>query len=241
MENKRVKTGRVFLFIILFFLANLGSFVYENRDSLFLSGGITGNSIANTFNSGLGDMDLVSRVFLISQWTLLFLTLLIAAYKNRKVKKLEKETIKVRLNKDKQKNQTDLDTLYDILKQKKGMKLSVIAKTFKINKDIALEWGKILESGGLAEIDYPGFGEPTIRIKQESEETPEKDSKDKSEKNSKDKEKSKEKKKEKPESEEKEDEKKGRFGLIKSKEKPEAKPKEPQNKKGKNQKKRNKR
>lgn len=57
--------------------------------------------------------------------------------------------------------QTDLDVLYDILKERKKLKIKVISDVFEINYDMAMNWAKILESGKLVSIEYPGvFGTP---------------------------------------------------------------------------------
>ena len=61
-------------------------------------------------------------------------------------------------------SRTDLDTLYEILKQKKEIGMADIEKVFKVDSDIAFGWAKILENGDLAVIDYPRFGKPVLRL-----------------------------------------------------------------------------
>lgn len=64
---------------------------------------------------------------------------------------------------------TDLDVLYTILKTRKHLKLKVIAKVFDIDSEKAMKWAKILESGNLVSIEYPGFfGNPEIVINNNS-------------------------------------------------------------------------
>lgn len=75
---------------------------------------------------------------------------------------------KINLLSFKDKNKTDLDILYDLLKKRKRLKISTICKTFKIDKEVVHQWGKILESGDLANIDYPGIGEPAIVIQEKA-------------------------------------------------------------------------
>jgi len=53
-----------------------------------------------------------------------------------------------------------------IIKDKKVLKISTISKAFDIDKEKAMEWIKILESGDLCIIEYPTFGEPFIKIKE---------------------------------------------------------------------------
>lgn len=59
---------------------------------------------------------------------------------------------------------TPLDTLYDLLKEKKIMKVEDIATHFNVNRELVMEWGKILEAGELATINAPRIGKPTIQI-----------------------------------------------------------------------------
>jgi hypothetical protein len=60
------------------------------------------------------------------------------------------------------KTTTDLDNLYEILKQKKHLSVPMISKAFKVSEDIVLEWGKILEEGNLAKITYPRMSDPEL-------------------------------------------------------------------------------
>lgn len=64
---------------------------------------------------------------------------------------------------------TDIDVLYATLQKKGRLKMSMIAQTFKIKKEMALEWSKILESHDLATIRYKAFAEPELFVKEEEE------------------------------------------------------------------------
>ncbi|MDD5192459.1 MAG: hypothetical protein PHH54_01425 [Candidatus Nanoarchaeia archaeon] len=59
---------------------------------------------------------------------------------------------------------TSLDALYDILREKKIMRVEDIAAHFNVSKELVMEWGKILEAGELATINNPRIGKPTIKI-----------------------------------------------------------------------------
>jgi hypothetical protein len=63
------------------------------------------------------------------------------------------------------KNKTDVDHLYEYLMQEKNVKLSKVAQSFNVPKEIAEEWCRILEEGGLAVMHYPAVGEPELRWK----------------------------------------------------------------------------
>ncbi len=85
----------------------------------------------------------------------------------QEIKAKKKEEIKEQvLPQIAKRTQTHLDVLYDLLEKYDSLKLSYIMKTFNIDKEEALEWCNILVEHGLAEVNYPAFGEPTL-IKKE--------------------------------------------------------------------------
>ncbi len=55
---------------------------------------------------------------------------------------------------------TDLDNLYEVLKERKSLKLSTISKAYKVEKDVVMSWGRALEQADLVKVVYPMFGEP---------------------------------------------------------------------------------
>ncbi len=59
---------------------------------------------------------------------------------------------------------TSLDALYDLLQEKKIMRVEDIATHFNVSKELVTEWGKILEAGELATISNPRIGKPVIKI-----------------------------------------------------------------------------
>ena len=114
----------------------------------------------------------LSVIAFVTQWLILIIVIVISYSKFLKHKK--EEHIRVSYEQVKERtagrSKTDLDVLYDILKDKKVLTLSTIAKIFKIQKEKALEWAKILENYGLGQIEYPAFSEPEIRITEKDEE-----------------------------------------------------------------------
>ena len=121
----------------------------------------------------------ISTIAFIAQWVLLLIIVLVAYARHLSHKK--EEDVKISYNSIKQqktKSGTDLDVFYNILKQKKKLRINVIAKIFKISKEKALDWAKILENQDLAMIEYPAFNDPEVRIKEvkinEKEESKEK-------------------------------------------------------------------
>jgi len=62
------------------------------------------------------------------------------------------------------KSKTDIDVLYELIKEKKRIKILSITKLFDVKEETALEWAKILESSNLAAINYPRVGDPELVI-----------------------------------------------------------------------------
>lgn len=77
-----------------------------------------------------------------------------------KLKRIVKEKIK-NLGREK----TPLDVLYGLLEEKKKIKFPDIAEIFGIDIKKVDEQAKILETHDLAEIHYPAFGNPSLKLK----------------------------------------------------------------------------
>ncbi len=84
-----------------------------------------------------------------------------------KFKKKETEAIRAIKSSLREKNEfkTDLDRLYNLLQQKKEIRISEIATGFNISKKQAEEWCRILEENELAVLHYPTIGEPVLKCK----------------------------------------------------------------------------
>lgn len=164
-EEKRI-FPRMMFFAALILLVNIGSFIYKYGE--LKSGGLTGFSVTSLEKTvlNIGGMSFVSRIFLIVQWSIIFFVLIYAFFKDKSVLVGKEEVNSISSFKGSKKNKTDLDVFHDILKKKKSLKISTVAKSFNVSKDVATDWSKILESGELATIEYPGFGEPRVVIKE---------------------------------------------------------------------------
>ncbi len=143
-------------------------FVFGTGISGFAQAGISGIVIGDKdfreeiqiISSGVFNKSF-SKIILFVEWGLLFALLVFAFVRKRITSKRELESLHIRKNSSKSKGpSTDLDSLYDILKDKKHLKLSTISKVYGIDKEVAMLWGKTLESGKLIRVDYPFFSEP---------------------------------------------------------------------------------
>ncbi|MEK6926149.1 MAG: hypothetical protein AABW50_02635 [Nanoarchaeota archaeon] len=156
----KFKRSTVFMsmFIAAFFGINI--FLYRS-DRSPLSGLFVGNLPA-----GIN----FSLVAFIVQWIILLLIVLLAY--TRFLKHRKEEETKIRgfiIPSSLSKSETYLDVLYKLLKEKKSLSVGIISKVFKIPKDKALEWAKMLENDELVTIEYPAFADPEIKIMQNEE------------------------------------------------------------------------
>lgn len=62
-------------------------------------------------------------------------------------------------------DKTPLDVLYWLLETEKQIKFPDIAKIFNIDLKKVEIWAKILENNDLAEVHYPAFGNPSLKLK----------------------------------------------------------------------------
>jgi hypothetical protein len=146
---------------------DIGNFIYNYGDLKNKSlTGFSVSTIKETVSKAL-NMPLISKIFLIIQWSLILIVLFYVFLKDKTISTAKEESNTD--HKGQRRYKTDLDTLYDTLKKNKELKISTIARLFKISIDVATEWSKILEAGELATIEYPGFGEPKIVIKEEKD------------------------------------------------------------------------
>ena len=158
------KSGLVITMSIVLVLAIINVFLFINTGSFSYSV-FTGRLVEKIPELPLG-LNISLLAFAI-QWIIL-LVIAILAY-TRYIKKRNHEHIKIsysQLSKRRGKFETDFDTFYKLLKERKRMRIGVIAKIFAISEEQALEWSKILENSDLVTVEYPAFYEPEVRIKE---------------------------------------------------------------------------
>ncbi len=150
------------VFHFSFFGTGISGF-YEKGISGFSIGKL---SIGEEIKTKYRSVSPLSITILLAEWSLLILAVFFAFLRNRVELKKEIAAIKSPGDYKKTNKSTDLDALYNLLKEKKHLRLSSIAEKFKIEKELALEWAKTLESASLVYIDYPRFGDPEIYLEE---------------------------------------------------------------------------
>ncbi len=119
-----------------------------------------GESIENFYPTGSS----FSMIFVFIEWVTV-ISLFTILYINQRIEeRMEYAELssRMKIKFDNHKARTELDDLYEILKEKKKVRISTIAKVFNVDKNVVLEWARTLEEGNLASVYYPRFGSPQI-------------------------------------------------------------------------------
>ena len=169
MKEKNKLVGIIIPILILVAVIHsmLQLTIFGTGISSFNEAGISGFSIGKLkvgegFKNN-GSISLVSKIIIALEWALLISSIIFVLIKNKREMKEEIENTKLpKIKISKSEKTTELDTLYNLIKEKKHLRLSTIAKIFKVKKEIALNWARTLESGNLVKISYPKFGEPEV-------------------------------------------------------------------------------
>lgn len=153
---------RVLLIAVIAFFLNMINLMYKLKKQ---APSLTGFSIVAKVGEMYSSLSATSKFVLFLQLGVFILILLYAAFRDRGLSQDKKELEKINLKETSKSSETDLDVLYKLLKEKNKLRISTISKAFKIDKSLAMEWGKTLEEGGLAVIDYPRFSGPVLKLK----------------------------------------------------------------------------
>ncbi len=176
MNNKRGKMLKVVISLVIL-IALLHGFVhiilFETNLSLVKTIGLSGRVIGEANSDELElnikrneKISFPSTIVIISEWVLAFSLIMLSVIRRRLTETIQKAT-HIELVHKKNKSDTDIDVLYELIKKNKRLPLSKIAELFKVDKKVVEEWGKILEEYGYIIVDYPRFGEIELIFKDE--------------------------------------------------------------------------
>ena len=143
--------------------------VFGTGISGFFETGISGLSIDDSSGSDSkqnnAQISTKSLIILFSEWLFLIAIITFTLIKGKIESKNELSLSNIKEKYEKGENRTDLDILYDILKEKKHLSLNSISKIFKVSKEVAKSWSETLEAGDLATLFYPRIGDPELVLK----------------------------------------------------------------------------
>ncbi len=165
-EQKREKEEKPMIWkaiiVVAFILiANLAVFGYIYKENFT---GFSGYAISQGVEKTYTSISPLSRTLFLGQWAVILLILAFVLFRDSRIRGNVVESKEISVKRVSSSSGTDLDNLYSVLQEKKKLKLSTISKAFDISEEQALEWCKILEAGNLANIDYPGVGQPVIKL-----------------------------------------------------------------------------
>lgn len=159
---KKVGVSLMGIFMVLFIGVSLFSYYTRQNPNSAISGMIIGDVAANVN---------ISLVAFILQWVILLVVVIFGYMRFLKHRKEEEEKIaNFVIPAPKTEAETNIDAFYTLLQDKKSLTTGTVAKAFKITKEQALDWGKILEEHALVTIEYPAFADPEIKIPESKEE-----------------------------------------------------------------------
>ncbi len=174
MERKKRIEGIALLFILVVLIVHMiyHFFVFGTGLTGIYEKGISGFSIGKfplgeELRTNYRLASPISKIILGVEWGLAVILMIFIFMRNKKEIKKEISNIKSPQKYKKTEKSTDLDLLYNILKEKKHLRLSTIARIFNISKKIALEWAKTLESGNLVKIEYPRMSEAEVILNED--------------------------------------------------------------------------
>jgi len=157
------KRGISILLISLILLTNLIYFIIIGRKISEKS--LVGFTIKESIIESISELSLIGKIFFMTQLILIVLLLIKMNFHSKIIEEKEEvdENLKSKIN-ERKINETELDKLFDILKERKIIKVGDICKMFGITKETALNWSKILESYNLVIVEYKSFDEPLCKI-----------------------------------------------------------------------------
>ena len=162
--EKRGKINKLGVILAILLIAIIGFVVYWTIKNL---------QITNTIATNYHELSTRSRLIIAGEWLLILVIILVVLVKGKmRANKIEKIKVDPSLltKYKKSRSETDIDVLYEILKEKKNLTFPMIEKLFNVKRQIVMNWGEILESGNLAEIRYPTVGDPRLVLKEGKDE-----------------------------------------------------------------------
>lgn len=159
LAREKSYNHRALVLAFIFLFVNFAVYFFKFRTE------ISGNAISDILNFS-GELS-AGLVIFILQWfaLVIFVIVLYIRHLRRKVKVNNNINLNNFSAIKNSKSGTDMDVLYLILEEKGELNISMISELFKVNKEKALGWCKILEEHNLAHLAYPAFSEPILKRK----------------------------------------------------------------------------
>jgi hypothetical protein len=166
MNTKAVRFLFMFLVLIGLLHGFFHFFVWKSGVSELAETGVSG--LALTEGGWLADLEArvypsssLSATVLAVEWGVILFFVVVLMVRRKKLDRQEFDSLNLTKSRiEKSWTKTDLDNLYEVLKERKDLKLQTISKAYSVDKTVVMSWGKALETAGLIKIEYPLFGDP---------------------------------------------------------------------------------
>jgi hypothetical protein len=157
-------------FIVFFFMIALVHTVFHfSTFGLSLTNNnpivISGLAVNDPTNTILPEKSAISFSVLGIEWLILITLAIFAIVRQKMQAEIQKTHYNIKQIFRESQSKTDIDILYELLKNYGTIKVSAAAKLFNVENDKIIEWCNILEVGDLASLNYPQIGEPEIVFK----------------------------------------------------------------------------
>ncbi|MEK6792625.1 MAG: hypothetical protein AABX96_01140 [Nanoarchaeota archaeon] len=169
MGKKRSHAGRAILIILIIILISTHLYYLFDKpifDLKLFSNGISGKAIMDNIDEIKIEINLKEKIILGAEWIIVIMILLKLLIQS----KAELKEYEVTITHEKIKRgitNTDLDTLYSLLKEKKKIPVKALAIYFKVEESTIISWARILEEANLLTIHYPNFSHPILVLTEE--------------------------------------------------------------------------
>ena len=128
--------------------------------------GISGRATENIEKADINS-DWIKKIILSGEWLLVISIFIITLLKAKMEIKAVDEIIVTPKKTKSNISKTDLDLMYEIIKEKKKLKIKTLAKYFKDEESTITEWARVLEEANLLMVHYPTVGEPVVILNEE--------------------------------------------------------------------------
>lgn len=128
--------------------------------------GISGKAISED-TDGNEKISFKNHLILAGEWLIIIVISMISLIRAKMEMQGVEQVIVTKIKTPRSIARTDLDMMYDLIKEKKVVKVKALAKYFKVEDKTIIDWARILEEANLIIINYPAIGEPQIVINEE--------------------------------------------------------------------------
>ncbi|MEK6847191.1 MAG: hypothetical protein AABY16_03430 [Nanoarchaeota archaeon] len=168
MTKKKEKSRALKVVVSLLTLAVLAhtfySFYSANNYSL---SGISGKAISEDIDEASSKISFKHRLILAGEWLLIILIFMVSLIRAKMEIRGVERVMVTNIKTPRGIARTDLDLMYELVKEKKAIKIKALANYFKVDEKTIVDWARILEEANLIRLNYPAVGEPQVVLNEE--------------------------------------------------------------------------